>query len=89
MTTGVLTVKVAHVEVTVPHGLVTTTWYAVPDMAAVTAFTVKVDDVAPAMFVNGPAQLVADCHWYEIPVAAAVTVKVAFEPAHKVVLAGC
>ena len=63
MTTGVLTVSVAQVDVTDPQGLVTITWYAVPLIAAVTALTISVDEVAPGMFVNVPAQEDADCHW--------------------------
>ena len=59
-------------------------------MAAVTEFTFNVADVAPAMFVHGPAHPAVDtCHWYVTPLPAAVTAKDALAPAHNVVLAGC
>ena len=78
--TGLLTVSVTHEEVTVPQGLVTITWYAVPFIAAVTLFTFNVDDVAPAMLVKVPVQLDADCHWYVIPLPVAVIVPRVLQP---------
>ena len=60
--TGLFTVRVTQVEVTLPHELVILSLKAVPFIAEVTAFTFKVALVAPGIFVKVPEQLNADCH---------------------------
>ena len=83
------TVKVATEEVIGPQGEVTTIRYWLLFIVVVTADSVRLLVVAPAMSVNVVPPFVLTCHWYPEIVPVVVITKVASAPAHFVVLTGC